>query len=741
VSATPAVSPAQLAEVALTRDEYELAARRLGRVPTPVELGVIGAMWSEHCGYKTSKPLLHRLPTTGPRVLQGPGENAGAVDIGGGLACVFKIESHNHPSAIEPYQGAATGVGGILRDVFTMGARPVALLDSLRFGPFEEPAQRHLLDGVVAGIGGYGNCIGVPTVGGEVYFDPSYRHNCLVNAMCVGIIEQSKLTRAAAAGPGNLVLLVGADTGRDGIHGATFASVELNDASSERRPAVQVGNPFLEKCLMEVCVALAGDPRIVAMQDLGAAGLTSSSAELAHRGGCGIELDVARVARRERGMTPYEVMLSESQERMLLVVRPGDAASVQAEFARWDLHSDVIGTVTGTGRLVVADAGQVVCDLPLGLLIDDVPLRHPEARRPAGLEVSLSVDPLAMPPPWSMAETLLRLLRSPNIGSRRPIFRRYDHQVGDDTVIRPGGDAALLRVRGTGGAIAITTDGNGRYAALDPRRGAAIAVCEAARNVVAVGAAPVGVTNCLNFGNPEKPEIFWQLSEAVEGMREACLALGVPVVSGNVSLYNDTQGVSIDPTVVVGMVGHLDDLGRRCGAGFAGDGDAVLLVGPVGMDLGGSEYQRLAHGLNAGPRPTLDLDLERRVQAAILEMIGAGLLRSCHDLAEGGLAVALAESCILGGRGASLTEGLFALGAPVVQAGLLFGESQSRFLASAAAGQVDAVRAVARRHVVDLRELGVTGGDRVAVTAVFDLELAEVARAHAEALVRGEGGP
>jgi len=729
------VSDAQLAEVALSREEYELAVARLHRAPTEVELGVIGALWSEHCGYKTSKPLLRRLPVTGPRVLQGPGENAGAVDIGGGLACVFKIESHNHPSAIEPYQGAATGVGGILRDVFTMGARPVALLDSLRFGPFEEPTQRHLLDGVVAGIGGYGNCIGVPTVGGEVYFDESYRYNCLVNAMCVGIIETARLTRAAAAGPGNLVLLVGADTGRDGIHGATFASVELNDASSERRPAVQVGNPFLEKCLMEVCVALAGDPRIVAMQDLGAAGFTSSTAELAHRGGCGIEVDVSRVSRRERGMSAYEVMLSESQERMLLVVRPDDVASVQAEFERWDLHSDVVGRITDSERMVVTDAGDVVCDLPLGMLIDEVPLRHPAQRRPPELDEALAADPLAATPPWSMGEALLRLLRSPNIGSRRPIFRRYDHQVGDDTVVLPGGDAALLRVRGTDGGIALCTDGNARYGALDPRRGAAIAVCEAARNVVAVGATPIALTNCLNFGNPEKPEIFWQLVEAVEGMREACLALDIPVVSGNVSLYNDTQGVSIAPTTVVGMVGHLEDLERRCQAGFTRDGDAVLLVGPVGMDLGGSEYQRLAHGVNAGPRPTLDLDLERRVQEAVREMIGTGLLHSCHDLAEGGLGVALAESCILGDRGARLAQPAFALGTPVVQAGLLFGEAQSRFLASAAPEQVVSVRAIAARHDVEVRNLGLTGGDRVVMSGIFDVELGEMARAHARALI------
>jgi phosphoribosylformylglycinamidine synthase II len=735
VTETLSVTDAQLAEVALTREEYALAVQRLGRLPSEVELGVIGALWSEHCGYKTSKPLLQRLPTSGERVLQGPGENAGAVDIGGGLACVFKIESHNHPSAIEPYQGAATGVGGILRDVFTMGARPVALLDSLRFGPFEEPEQRRLLDGVVAGIGGYGNCVGVPTVGGELYFDETYRGNCLVNAMCAGIIEQSRLTRAGARRPGDLVLLVGADTGRDGIHGATFASVELNEASSERRPAVQVGNPFLEKCLMEVCVALAGDPRVVAMQDLGAAGLTSSSAELAHRGGCGIEIDVSRVSRRERGMTPYQVMLSESQERMLLVVRPEDAASVRAEFDRWDLHSDVIGRITDTGRLVIVDAGPVVGDLPLGMLVDEVPIRHPAARRPMELDRRIAVDPLDGAPAWEVGETLLRLLHSPNIGSRRPIFRRYDHQVGDDTVILPGGDAALLRVRGHDGGIALCTDGNARYAALDPRRGAQIAVCEAARNVIAVGARPIALTNCLNFGNPEKPEIFWELGEAVEGMREACLALGIPVVSGNVSLYNDTEGRSIAPTAVVGMVGLLEDLERRSSAAFQGDGDAILLLGPVGMDLGGSEYQRLAHGHNAGPPPSLDLAVESRVQAAALEAIASGLVRSAHDLAEGGLGVALAECCVLGGRGARIGRRFLSLARPIVRVALLFGESQSRFLLSALPGHVPALRDLARRHDVEIRQLGATGGDRLLVDDVCDIALSDLERAHADALL------
>jgi phosphoribosylformylglycinamidine synthase len=737
VSTTTEISAAELAEVALTTEEYELAVGRLGRVPTRVELGVIGALWSEHCGYKTSKPLLKRLPTSGPRVLQGPGENAGAVDIGDGRAAVFKIESHNHPSAIEPYQGAATGVGGILRDIFTMGARPVALLDSLRFGPYEDPAQRHLFDGVVGGIGGYGNCIGIPTVGGEVYFDESYRHNCVVNAMCVGVIEHDKLTRAIASGPGNSVLLVGADTGRDGIHGATFASVQLDDSSEERRPAVQVGNPFLEKCLMEACLELAGDPRVVAMQDLGAAGLTSSTAELAHRGGCGIDIDVDKVSRRERGMNAYEVMLSESQERMLLVVPPEHVLAIQECFARWDLHSDVIGTITDSSRLVVREAGSTVCDLPLGVLIDEVPLRYPESRRPAELDTLLARDPLAQPARWSHEEALLVLLHSPNIGSRRPVFRRYDHQVGDDTIIPPGGDAALVRVRGTDGAIALSTDGNARFAALDPRRGAAIAVCEAARNVVATGATPLAVTNCLNFGNPEKPEVFWQLQEAIEGIAEACRALEVPVVSGNVSLYNDTNGVSIDPTAVIGMVGHLDDLSRRGGAGFAGDGHVVALVGPVTAELGGSEYQRLATGVNEGARPELDLDLERRVQSFVLEVAAAGLLKSCHDVSDGGIAVALAECSILGNRGTEIVIEELPESPSVNSeaAGILFGESQSRFLISFSTEASMPLQELAGRHRVPLERLGVTGGDRIRVDGAFDVALKQAREAYETALV------
>jgi phosphoribosylformylglycinamidine synthase II len=731
-------SDADLAEVALTRSEYEHLEAALGREPNRLELGIVGALWSEHCSYKTSKPLLGTLPTTGPRVLQGPGENAGAIDIGSGLACVFKIESHNHPSAIEPYQGAATGVGGILRDIFTMGARPVALLDSLRFGPLDEPHQRHLFDGVVAGIGGYGNCIGVPTVGGELYFDPSYRTNCLVNAMCVGIVEQGKLTRATASGPGNLVLLVGADTGRDGIHGASFASVVLDAESAARRPAVQVGNPFLEKCLMEACLELAGDPRVIAMQDLGAAGLCGSTAELAHRGGCGIEIDVARASRRETGMTPYEVMLSESQERMLIVARPSDVGSLQEVFERWDLHSDVVAVILPEQRFVVRDGAHHVCDLPLDLLVDGAPLRGAPGPRP---DRPAPVDPAGRPAPsWTPGEALLQLLGSANLGSRASVYRRYDHQVGDATVILPGGDAALVRVEGTSLGLALATDGNSRYTALDARHGAMIAVCEAARNVVATGAKPAAVTNCLNFANPEHADVWWDLHDAIDGIAAACTALEIPVVSGNVSLYNDTGGTGIDPTAVIGMVGVIDDVARRCTAGFGDEGDVVGLVGPVGAELGGSEYQRLADAVNAGTPPHLDIDLERRVQGFILEAIAAGLLHSAHDCAEGGIAIALAESCLLGDIGARVAIEELGEGEGLINgaAGILFGESQSRFVISFAREALVRLHELAGRHSVPLRDLGSVGGERICVSRCIDVSLADVRQVHQGALIERE---
>jgi phosphoribosylformylglycinamidine synthase len=731
-------SDAELAEVALTRAEYVHLVESLGREPNRLELGIVGALWSEHCSYKTSKPLLGTLPTKGPRVLQGPGENAGAVDIGNGLACVFKIESHNHPSAIEPYQGAATGVGGILRDIFTMGARPIALLDSLRFGPLDEPHQRHLFDGVVAGIGGYGNCIGVPTVGGELYFDKSYRTNCLVNAMCVGVVQHGKLTRATASGAGNLVLLVGADTGRDGIHGASFASVVLDADSAARRPAVQVGNPFLEKCLMEACLELAGDPRVIAMQDLGAAGLCGSTAELAHRGGCGIEVDVARASRRESGMTPYEVMLSESQERMLIVARPGDVRSLQEVFERWDLHSDVIAVILPDQRFVVRDGAEQVCDLPLDLLVDGAPLRGAPGPRPERPKPPVATGVPA--PTWTSDEALLALMGSPNLGSRSSVYRRYDHQVGDATVILPGGDAALVRVEGTTLGLALATDGNSRYTALDARQGGMIAVCEAARNVVATGARPAAVTNCLNFANPEHADVWWDLHDAIEGIGDACRALDIPVVSGNVSLYNDTGGTGIDPTVVIGMVGVIDDVARRCTAGFRDEGDLVGLVGPVASELDGSEYQRLAGGVNAGTPPGLDIDLERRVHAFVLEAIEAGLLHSAHDCAEGGLAVAIAESCLLGDIGAWVGIDELGDGEGLINgaAGILFGESQSRFVISFAREALVRLHELAGRHSVPFRGLGSVGGERVGVTRCIDVSLADVRRVHGGALIERE---
>ena len=726
-------SQQQLAEVALTAAEYEHLVARIDRHPNPLELGMVGALWSEHCSYKTSRPLLEALPTTGSRVMQGPGENAGAVDIGSGLACVFKIESHNHPSAIEPYQGAATGVGGILRDVFTMGARPLALLDSLRFGPLDEPRQRHLLEGVVAGIGGYGNCVGVPTVGGEVYFDASYRQNCVVNAMCVGVVEHTKLTRARAAGPGNIVLLVGADTGRDGIHGASFASVDLDETSQSRRPAVQVGNPFLEKCLMEACLELAGSPGVVAMQDLGAAGLTGSAAELAHRGGCGIEIDVARVSRRETGMSAYEVMLSESQERMLLVVTREQLATVRETFERWDLHSDSVGVIIGEPRLIVRDGADVVADLPIEVAVSGAPVRQPvgaEAEQPQRAAPTLAASP------WPASETLLRLLATPNIGSRRSIFRRYDHQVGGSTVVLPGGDAAVVRVPGTSMGLAMSTDGNARYSALDARRGAIIAVCEAARNVSATGALPVGLTNCLNFANPERAEVYDSLRASIAGVAEACRALDIPVVSGNVSLYNEAPSGGIDPTVVIGMVGLLDDVEQHCAAAFRVDDDLVALVGPIDTELGGSEYLRLVHGAGDGEPPHVDLQLEARVQAFVREAVAAGLLRSAHDCAEGGFAVAIAESCLLGGRGAwvGIEELERETANPAGEAGILFGESQSRFVVSFPREALVQLHDLSSRRQVPFAGIGSVGGERLVVTGAIDVPLTELIEAYEGAL-------
>lgn len=721
------IDRATLDEIALGLDEYRLIVERLGRVPNEVELGMFGAMWSEHCGYKNSRPLLRLFPTTGPRVIQGPGENAGVVDVGDGLAVVMKIESHNHPSAVEPFQGAATGVGGIIRDIFTMGARPIAILDSLRFGLPEDVRSRYLLNGVVAGIAHYGNSIGVPTVGGEVSFADAYRENPLVNAMAVGLLEGDRLVRARATGVGNLLLLVGADTGRDGIHGCSgLASRELSETAEDQRPTVQVGNPFLEKLLIEACLELHRTGYLVGMQDLGAAGITSAVVEAASKGGVGVDLDVQKVARRAVGMTPYEVMLSESQERMLVVVRPEHVEVAQAIFRRWDLHADVIGRVTDDGVIRVRDGERIVAEVPATLLAE-APTYRREGRRPAYLD---EPGPGIPPDPAEPGQALLRLLSFPDVASKAPVFRRYDWSVQTNTLLGPGqSDAAVLRLKGTMKAIALATDGNGRYCYLDPYRGGAIAVAEAARNVVCAGGEPIAATDCLNFGNPEKPEIYYQLEQAIRGMSEACRVLGTPIVSGNVSLYNESNGKAIYPTPIVGMLGLLTDARHRTPAGFVTTGDRVLLLGEdAGCGLGASAYLA-QRGFVVGPAPTVDLDRERRVQQLCLAATRRGLIRSAHDVSDGGLGVALAECCVLGEVG---FQGRAPIGDDPFR--WLFNEAQSRIVVSVRPTDVPALIALAEEAGVACCELGVVGGDRLILDGWLDVSVSDLSRAWGEAL-------
>ena len=647
-------SPNRHRALGLTDYEYELIVEKLGREPGDVELAMLSLMWSEHCAYKHSRKLLRRLPTDGSHVLIGPGENAGAVDVGEGVAIAFKVESHNHPSAVEPFQGAATGVGGILRDVFAIGARPIAVLDSLRFGePGSSERSRYLLEHAVAGIGHYGNSIGVPTIGGEIYFEHSYEQNCLVNAMCLGIAPREQLIRSAAAGPGNVLVLLGALTGRDGIGGASvLASAELGEGDEAKRPSVQIGDPFAEKKLMECCLELLERELLVSLQDLGAAGLTSSSAEMASKGGVGLDIDVSRVPLREPAMEPFEIMVSESQERMLCVVAPERVGDVIGVCERWETRATPIGTVTESGRLRVLERGAVVGDLPVGVLVDECPLYDLHPMRP---DASGGLYP-APAPVLSGAETpaevLLALLRSANICSRRGVFEQYDAIVGSRTVRRPEqADAAVLSLPG-GAAIAVSIDGNGRRVACDPRRGAAEAVYECAANLACVGAEPLGLTNCLNFGNPEKPHVAWQLVEAVEGLAEACEELGVPVVGGNVSLYNEAPSGPIFPTPVVGMVGKLPDPARAGRLGFLAEGDAIALVGPFEPSRAGSEIEKLQGRPPSGQLPTMKASAVRDAREAVRDGIRTEALHNCHDIAEGGVAVALAECCIAGGIGA-----------------------------------------------------------------------------------------
>ncbi len=681
----PAITPALVAEHGLTKQEYERLVAMLGRTPTFTELGIISALWSEHCSYKHSRPVLKTLPTEAPYVLQGPGENAGVISIGDGLAVAFKIESHNHPSAVEPYQGAATGVGGILRDVFTMGARPIAMLNSLRFGSLESSRVRYLFSGVVRGIGDYGNCVGIPTVAGEIVFDPAYENNPLVNAMCVGLMHESDLIRAKAEGIGNPIIAVGARTGRDGIHGASFASEDLSEASDAKRPRIQVGDPFTEKLLLEASLELIKSGHIVAIQDMGAAGLTSSSAEMAERGDVGVTIDVTKVPTRESGMTPYEILLSESQERMLVVAKRGHENAVTDILAKWDLTAAVIGEVIAEPVYRVTEGEKVVAEFPGSRLVTDCPSYSPEARESGAIRDLRAADPLAIPerpeekdPAW----TLERLISAPTIASKAWAYRQYDSTVRTNTVVGPGGDAAVIRIRGTNKALAIKTDCNGRYVYLDPRVGGRIAVAEAARNVACTGARPMAITNCLNFGNPTRPEVFYQLKEAVAGMGEACRALGTPVTGGNVSLYNESPSGAVYPTPVIGMVGLIEDITHITRATFQHDGDAILLLGEMGGELGASEYLATIHGAVLGPPPRCDVKSERRVIDVLLEAIGSGAVSSAHDCSDGGLAVALAECCMANLEGQTGAEIDLSSWKGIPDRAILFGESQGRIVVS-----------------------------------------------------------
>ena len=710
----------------LTADEYDRILARLGREPTFSELGLFSALWSEHCAYKHSRVFLSRLPTAGPRVLQGPGENAGALDIGDGWAVVFKIESHNHPSFIEPFQGAATGVGGILRDIFTMGARPIAILDSLRFGELDDPRTRHLVNGVVSGISWYGNCFGCPTVGGEIAFAPEYAGNPLVNVMCVGLVRADRIFRARAEGPGNPVFYVGNKTGRDGIHGATMASATFDEHAEERRPTVQVGDPFTEKLLLEACLEAMATGAVVGIQDMGAAGLACCTSEMPARSGTGMDVELARVPQRETGMTPYEILLSESQERMLLVAARGREDEVRRVFAKWELDAVEIGRVTPGGDLVARLDGEVVARVPVEALAEAPKYTRPVAP-PAELAARLAFDPLTLPEPPDHGAALLRVMGSPTIASKEWAFRQYDQQVGINTLVLPGSDAAVLRIKGTRKALAVTTDGNGRQAFLDPRQGAAMAVAEAARNVSCSGGLPIGVTDCMNFGSPERPEILWQFAEAIEGIAAACRALDMPVVGGNVSFYNETNGQAILPTPVIGVVGLLEDASRRATQWFKAAGHRVALLGPDAVSLGGSEYLWTLHRRLAGRLAPLDLEAERRVQSAVRAAVAAGLATAAHDCSEGGVAVALAEACLTGRAPVGCEAALPAAARPDLT---LFGEGPSRVVVSVEPARVREFEALMAESAIPWRWIGLTGGERLVLRAgarvVVDLVLEQL---------------
>ena len=716
-------------EHGLSPDEYQLLVAALGREPRLTELGIFSVMWSEHCSYKSSRVWLKKLPTEGPQVIQGPGENAGVVDIGDGQAAVFKMESHNHPSYIEPYQGAATGVGGIMRDVFTMGARPVANMNALRFGAPDHPKTRHLVAGVVSGIGDYGNCMGVPTVGGETNFDPRYNDNILVNAMCVGLVDASRIFKSAANGIALPVVYVGSKTGRDGIHGATMASAEFDEASEEKRPTVQVGDPFTEKLLLEACLELMAEDAIVAIQDMGAAGLTSSSVEMADKGGVGIDLNLNQVPTREEGMTAYEMMLSESQERMLMVLKQGAEKLAERVFKKWGLDFAVIGYTTDTGHLVVRHSGVVEADIPLAALAHAAPVyERPWTETPAQAVIA----PEDVKAPNSMLGALEAMMGSAALSSRRWIWQQYDHMVMADTVQRPGGDAAVVRVHGTKKGLAISCDVTPRYCAADPREGAKQAVAECWRNLTATGADPLAITDCMNFGNPERPEIMGEFVGAVEGMAEACTALAFPVVSGNVSLYNETNGVAIPPTPAIGGIGLIPDIAEMATIGLKREGDVLMLLGAEAGHLGQSLYMQIMLDRSEGAPPPVDLDAERRVGDLVRGLLRSGCVSAVHDVSDGGLLVAIAEMALAGARGVELEQ----LPAPLPPHALWFGEDQARYVVAASPDQADAIHKAAAVAKVPLRMLGRVGGDAIRLEGEAPLPLAALAVAHEDWLPR-----
>jgi len=713
-----AFDTATLQRHGITPDEYARIVELVGRDPNLLELGLFSVMWSEHCSYKSSRVHLKTLPTEGARVVQGPGENAGAVDIGDGLAAVFKIESHNHPSFIEPYQGAATGVGGIIRDIFTMGARPIALLDSLRFGPVEQAANQRIVRGVVAGIGGYGNSIGIPTIGGEVMFDEAYSGNPLVNVFCLGLARHDAIVKGQASGIGNPVYYVGAKTGRDGIHGATMASAEFDDKSAEKRPAVQVGDPFMEKLLLEACLEVMKTDACVGVQDMGAAGLTCATSETGSRGGVGVEIDVQHVPQRETGMTPYEIMLSESQERMLLIVKKGREAEVEAIFEKWDLHAVRIGEVTADSMLRIRDHGTLVAEVPNRALTDEGPVYRRPFHPPADLaerQRMPQVDAAALP---TASDALLRLLASPGIASKRWIYRQFDYMVRTNTIVMAGLGAAVVRVKGTSRALAMSLDGNGRYCQLDPRQGARLAVAESARNVACAGAQPIGATNCLNFGNPERPEIMWQFAEAVAGIGEACRALDTPITGGNVSLYNETEGRAILPTPVIGVVGVVEDAAGVRTRVFPEAGLDIVLLGENLGELGGSEYLKTILGAIAGQPPVLDLARERALQQFLVAETIVGAVRSAHDCSDGGFAVALVECCCDGGGiGADVVVPQAASDGGINrEVATLFGESATRVIISVHPDATEGLLARAEAAGVAAARIGRTGGSQIRIT-------------------------